>query len=391
MRLSPLATTLLLTFTAPIHSFSPTTTSSSTFFPTTTQRKDNGSSKTELSMVMGKVSKVTQALGIPGSAALGVAAATVGTVAVKAILDRPSRTYAEGSVAREYDAWTQDGILEYYWGEHIHLGYYNEEEMAAGYKKKNFIQAKYDFVDEMMKLGGISSAEDGNAKVLDVGCGVGGTSRYLARQLGPDAEVTGITLSPNQVKRATELAVEQNTPNANFRVMNALDMEFDDDTFDVVWACESGEHMPDKEKYIQEMMRVLKPGGKFVMATWCQRDDRKVPFDEKDERDLRFLYEEWTHPYFISIEKYKDIIDETGLMNEVTTEDWNEQTIASWRHSVWVGVYDPRGFIFKPTKYYKCIRDGYCLERMHRAFKRGLMQYGMFAATKKLSASQPVE
>jgi MPBQ/MSBQ methyltransferase len=335
-------------------------------------------------MVIGKVSKVTQALGIPGTAAVGVAAATVGTVAVKAILDRPSRTYEEGSVAREYDAWTQDGILEYYWGEHIHLGYYNEEEMAAGYKKKNFIQAKYDFVDEMMKLGGISAVDDANAKVLDVGCGVGGTSRYLARQLGSNAEVTGITLSPNQVKRATELAVEQNTPNANFRVMNALDMEFEDNTFDVVWACESGEHMPDKEKYIQEMMRVLKPGGKFVMATWCQRDDREVPFDEKDKRDLRFLYEEWTHPYFISIEKYKEIIDETGLMNEVTTEDWNEQTIASWRHSVWVGVYDPRGFIFKPTKYYKCIRDGYCLERMHRAFKRGLMQYGMFAVTKKL-------
>jgi len=90
-----------------------------------------------------------------------------------------------------------------------------------------------------------------------------------------------------------------------------------------------------------------------------------------------------THPYFISIEKYADIIDATGLMNKVTTADWNEQTIASWRHSIWVGVYDPRGFIFKPTKYYKCVRDGYCLERMHRAFKRGLMQYGMFAVTKK--------
>lgn len=90
-----------------------------------------------------------------------------------------------------------------------------------------------------------------------------------------------------------------------------------------------------------------------------------------------------THPYFISIEKYKEIIDATGLMNEVTTDDWNEQTIASWRHSVWVGVYDPRGFIFKPQKYVKCLRDAYCLERMHRAFDRGLMQYGMFAATKK--------
>lgn len=344
----------------------------------------SSSSSTELSMVnVGSIAKSTLSK-IDGPTAAAIAAtAAVGTIAGKAILDRPSRTYEDGSVAREYDAWTQDGILEYYWGEHIHLGYYTKEEMEKGYKKKDFIQAKYDFVDEMMKLGGISKFEDSNAKVLDVGCGVGGTSRYLAKNLGPNAEVTGITLSPNQVKRAGELAIEQGVPNANFRVMNALEMEFPDNSFDIVWACESGEHMPDKEAYINEMMRVLKPGGKFVMATWCQRDDRLKPFDNKDKRDLKFLYEEWTHPYFISIEKYAELIEATGLMEKPATADWVDETIASWRHSIWVGVYDPRGFIFKPNKYYKCVRDGYCLERMHRAFKRGLMQYGMFAARKK--------
>merc|ERR1711957_780179 len=241
----------------------------------------------------------------------------------------------------------------------------------------------------MGKLGGTSPETDSGANVLDVGCGVGGTSRYLAKKLGKNAHVTGITLSPNQVDRATELAVEQNVPNAKFTVMNALKMDFPDNSFDIVWACESGEHMPDKKAYIDEMMRVLKPGGKYVMATWCQRDDREVAFDEKDERDLKFLYEEWTHPYFISIEKYAELIDNTKVMSTVTTADWNEQTIASWRHSVWVGVYDPRGFIFKPTKYWKCLKDGYCLERMHRAFDRGLMEYGMFAATKELPPATP--
>lgn len=346
-------------------------------------QRESEQSPTQLSMgVKTEIVKAASRIGAPGTAAIAATAA-VGTVGVKFILDRPSRKYEAGSVAKEYDAWTQDGILEYYWGEHIHLGYYNAEEMEAGYKKKDFIQAKFDFVDEMMKLGGISPETDSGASVLDVGCGVGGTSRYLAKKLGENAHVTGITLSPNQVNRATELAVEQGVPNAKFTVMNALKMDFPDNSFDVVWACESGEHMPDKKAYIDEMMRVLKPGGKYVMATWCQRDDREVPFNEKDDRDLKFLYEEWTHPYFISIEAYKELVDATGVMNSVTTADWNEQTIASWRHSVWVGVYDPRGFIFKPTKYLKCVRDGYCLERMHRAFDRGLMQYGMFAATKK--------
>lgn len=325
-----------------------------------------------------------------GSIAVG--AAVAGTVVVKGLLDKPSRVYDENSVAREYDAWADDGILEYYWGEHIHLGYYNEEEMAAGYKKKDFIEAKYDFIDEMMKLGGISPEEDSEAKVLDVGCGFGGTSRYLAKKLGPKSSVTGITLSPRQVERGTELAVEQGVTNAKFQVTNALDMTFEDNSFDIVWACESGEHMPDKEKYINEMMRVLKPGGKFVMATWCQRDDSEVPFDKKDKRDLNFLYEEWTHPYFISIQAYDKLIQNTGVMENIKTDDWCEPTIASWRHSIWVGVYDPRGWIFKPKTYLKCARDAYCLERMHRAFKRGLMEYGMFAATKKaLPVEEPKE
>lgn len=316
-------------------------------------------------------------------------AAAVATVvavgATKAYFDQPSRTYGEGTVAKEYDEWTQDGILEYYWGEHIHLGYYNQDEMKAGYKNKDFKQAKYDFVDEMMKLGNIDPSTDSTAKVLDVGCGFGGTSRYLAKRLGPKSQVTGITLSPKQVERGTQLAKEAGLNNVQFVKMDALKMEFPDNSFDIVWACESGEHMPDKKKYIEEMMRVLKPGGKFVMATWCQRDDRQIPFNDKEKRDLRFLYEEWTHPYFISIEAYKDLMEGTGVLetSSIKTDDWNEQTIASWRHSIWVGVYDPRGFIFKPHRYVKCLRDAYCLERMHRAFDRGLMQYGMFAASKK--------
>jgi MPBQ/MSBQ methyltransferase len=126
----------------------------------------------------------------------------------------------------------------------------------------------------------------------------------LADKLGPQAEVTGITLSPNQVKRGTELAEERGLKNAKFMVMNALEMDFPDNSFDIVWACESGEHMPDKEAYINEMMRVLKPGGKFVMATWCQRDDRLVPFDKKDKRDLRFLYEEW----YVQIEGSESVL-----------------------------------------------------------------------------------
>lgn len=336
-------------------------------------------SKTQISMVSSPQTLVPKiAIKV---AAIALSAALAGTGFVKLFLDKPSRTYGSGTVANEYDEWTEEGILEYYWGEHIHLGYYGPD---VKYKYTPLNEAQYTFIDEMMKFGGIDPAVDGKAKVLDVGCGFGGTSRYLARALGPESEVTAITLSPKQVERAEELAIEQDTPNVKFMVEDALEMpSFPDNSFDIVWACESGEHMPDKKKYIDQMMRVLKPGGKFVMAVWCQRDDTEVAFDKRDKRDLQYLYEEWTHPYFISKEAYSELIEDTGVMNKVTAADWVRETIASWRHTILKGIKDPRGFIFKPKAYIKTLRDAYCIERMHRAFKRGLMEYGMLTATKK--------
>merc|ERR1712054_92166 len=123
--------------------------------------------------------------------------------------------------------------------------------------------------------------------------------------------------------------------------------------------------MPDKKKYVEEMTRVLKPGGNIVIATWCQRET------------LDFLYAEWTHPYFISIEEYGRLMEGTGALKDVELDDWNTNTIASWRHSIWVGVFDPWPVVKRPYLWWKVFRDGLTLERMHRAFDCGLMRYGM--------------
>ena len=115
------------------------------------------------------------------------------------------------------------------------------------------------------------------------------------------------------------------------QVMDALAMDFPDDTFDLVWACESGEHMPNKKAYIEEMARVLKPGGLLVMATWCQREDTvEAPFTKKEMKRLDYLYSEWTHPHFISIDEYERHMTNTGVLDDIHTEDWWAQTIASW-------------------------------------------------------------
>ena len=320
------------------------------------------------------------------AAAAGLAAAFAYARAKKD-LDTPGRPWMDDTtVGREYDAWTEEQILEYYWGEHIHLGYYTDDVLARGAgtllgcKVKDFVEAKLDFVEEMAIWAGC--AEKTPRTVLDVGCGIGGASRHLAKGFGEGTSVTGITLSPKQVARAEQLAEQQGVRNAEFRVMNALAMDFPDNSFDLVWACESGEHMPDKKKYVEEMVRVLKPGGTLVIATWCQRDDRGEPFSARELTNLNYLYKEWAHPYFISIDAYAELVGSTGKMGGIDTDDWTRQTIASWRHSVWAGVWDPLPVFSKPKVWYKTVRDIVCLERMHRAFDVGLMQYGMIKAVK---------
>jgi MPBQ/MSBQ methyltransferase len=226
------------------------------------------------------------------------------------------------------------------------------------------------------------------AKLLDVGCGIGGTTRHLARKFGPATQLTGITLSPNQAARATELAAGAGLGNCEFRVMDALAMEFADNTFDFVWACESGEHMPDKKKYVEEMVRVLKPGGTLVIATWCQREPTpEAPITAAEQEELRFLYEEWSHPYFISIEEYARLLQGTGAAGTVISDDWAKQTIPAWRHSIWAGVWDPWPVVARPHVWYKTVRDIVCLEKMHQAFAKGLMTYGMLRMTKKVPAA----
>lgn len=100
------------------------------------------------------------------------------------------RYQSPDSVANSYDDWTNDGILEFYWGEHIHLGHYGSPP-----RKKDFLKAKADFVHEMARWGGLDCLSPGTT-VLDVGCGIGGSSRILAQDYG--FAVTGITISQRQ-------------------------------------------------------------------------------------------------------------------------------------------------------------------------------------------------
>lgn len=72
------------------------------------------------------------------------------------------------------------------------------------------------------------------------------------------------------------------------------------------------------------------------------------------------------------------LMDGTGQVEGSSSEDWCEQTLPSWRQSIWVGVESPWYVIFKlnPFIWWKVVREIITLERMHQAFASGLMEYG---------------
>ena len=274
------------------------------------------------------------------------------------------------SVSNAYDTWTNDRILENLWGEHIHLGYYHNPK-----KLGDFREAKATFVHELVKWSGLDKLPKGS-KVLDVGCGIGGSSRILSEHYG--FEVIGITISAEQVERARELT--KSSLNCTFQQMDAMNLQFADNEFDGIWSVEAGPHMPDKQKYADEMLRVLKPNGYLGVADWNSRDLSKRPPNLIERIVLKQLLEQWAHPSFSSINSFQRNLTESVFANShVETDDWTKETLPSWWESILEGVRRPKIF-FKLglSSFFKSFREIPTILLMNWAFGNGLMQFGVF-------------
>jgi tocopherol O-methyltransferase len=185
---------------------------------------------------------------------------------------RPT-TYGRGGVAvveiqlaSQESLALQDRIRRYYretawqyrlvWSrEHLHYGYYDE-------RARTHRQALVRMLEVMADAAGIQPG----MRALDAGCGVGGASRWLARDRG--CRVVGITLVPEQVSEAQRLAKQQGLPQeqVRFLVADYTATPFRDGEFDAVWALESSCYAEPKEAFLREAWRVLKPGGVLVVA-----------------------------------------------------------------------------------------------------------------------------
>ena len=277
---------------------------------------------------------------------------------------------SSNTVASAYDAWTQDKLLERLWGDHIHLGFY-----PTGAVDIDFRKAKVLFVHELVKWSGLDKLPKGST-ILDVGCGIGGSSRILAKYYG--FNVTGITISSAQVKRARQLTPSR--LNCNFLVMDALDLQFEDGSFDAVWSVEAGAHMNDKTKFADEMLRTLRPGGYLALADWNSRNLKAYPPSLFEKLVLKQLLEQWVHPNFISIEEFGNILRKNNNSSgRVISENWNSYTNPSWYDSIIEGMRRPYTILsLGPSAIVKSLREIPTILLMNWAFRKGLMEFGVY-------------
>jgi tocopherol O-methyltransferase len=148
------------------------------------------------------------------------------------------------------------------WGEHLHHGVWERGIATPEQATKRLVEIVAQ-----------SASIDEGTRVVDVGCGYGATARMLARTHG--AVVTGYTVSRIQFIRAVHEKWDEATslaPLPRIVLGDWLENDLEDASQDVVLAIESVEHMNDRARFFREAARVLRPGGRIVLAAWLGRE-----------------------------------------------------------------------------------------------------------------------
>ena len=167
--------------------------------------------------------------------------------------------------------------------------------------------------DVIARLGRI----DETTHVLDVCCGLGGPTRYLAHNYG--CRVTGIDLNKNRVEGASRMTKMVELESLlTFQFVNALSNGLSDDAFDVLVSQEAFCHIPDKPLLMSECVRVLKPGGRMVFTDILTCAGMTQPVQERLQREMAFTE-------LSSLEGYRELLEERNCsMTEVEdlSDDW---------------------------------------------------------------------
>ncbi|KAM7220624.1 sterol 24-C-methyltransferase erg-4 [Rhypophila decipiens] len=189
--------------------------------------------------------------------------------------EREARTDEYATLTKHYYNLATD-FYEYGWGQCFHFCRFSPGEpfSQAIARHEHYLAMNIGITPGM--------------KVLDVGCGIGGPAREIAKFT--DAHITGLNNNDYQIERATHYAVKEGlSGQLKFVKGDFMQMGFADNTFDAVYAIEATVHAPKLEGVYGEIFRVLKPGGVFGVYEWLMTDDYDK--DNLEHRDIRLAIE----------------------------------------------------------------------------------------------------
>ena len=163
---------------------------------------------------------------------------------------------------------------------------------------------------ELIKLSGFTP----DMHIIDVGCGVGGSTRRLSHETG--CCVTGIDLSDEYIDAAIRLTQLLNMQErVKFHAASALELPFEDNIFDGAWSIQMNMNIEDKLSWLKELYRVIKPGGRAVLYEVCGNTNTPVHFPVPWAQDS-------TMSYLVPPEPFREVITYAGFEIDV----WNDKT-----------------------------------------------------------------
>jgi tocopherol O-methyltransferase len=198
----------------------------------------------------------------------------------------------------------------------VHFGFYDDEA-------KSHSDALVNLNKVLAKKGGVKSGD----VILDAGCGQGGSAIWLAENF--QVEVSGITLVPHQVEIAKKDAVKKKlAQRVSFYEQDYTKTNFADESFSLIWACESMCHAQNKADFYKEAYRLLKPGGRVICADYI-RNDR--PLTDEGEKLLHAWLDGWSIKDLDTYEEHKENAERCGFVN-FQIDDITVHTRPSLRH-----------------------------------------------------------
>lgn len=262
-----------------------------------------------------------------------------------------------------------DVVSPYYrslWGEHLHHGYW-----IRGDESKE--KAQLQLIEHLAQLAEIKPGAD----ILDIGCGFGASSIYLAKRY--NATVTGITISSVQVDMANQAAGREKL-DARFLLMDAEAMDFKKQ-FDLLWSVESISHYQNLPGFFASAARLLKPGGTFAITDWFKKDSLTPEETRKSIEPI----EKGMFVELQSMNDYERLLTSNGLQI-LRREVLNKHCAKTWDLSL--DIIKDKNFWLLAAKFgAHFVTYLKAFEAMRAGFASGNFVYGLFVASNRSNVS----